>query len=237
MADAANQEAILAAEAMATNATFNVADAAPVSAADVFNMSTVENVFADGMPNKGQMSFVDATQNADGSYTIFNGGEVWAGPLSNTNEGGSDINNAGNFVRYFNPNTGVFQIQIGGTVPNGAPAENGWPQGYVQGQIVGWTGDSFLLKLYGNIDLQAGQLSDPITPTDGAPRSTRARWSGWAASSSHSPKVAAPSPPGTSCWPMPRRMPMAATRCRCRVASPGLVASVRSVPTSIWGSR
>ena len=83
------------------------------------------------------------------------------------NQGGSDANNGGNLFRYFNANTGVFQIQLGGAVPNGAPAENGFPQGYIQGQIVGWNGDFFLIKLYGNIDLQTGQLSDPLTASDG----------------------------------------------------------------------
>ena len=58
-----------------------------MTAADVFNLSTIENALAHEMTFRGQMSFLDATQNPDGSYTVFNGGEVWAGPLSSEQSG------------------------------------------------------------------------------------------------------------------------------------------------------
>jgi hypothetical protein len=104
----------------------------------------------------------DATQNANGSYTLsLSGGESWAGGVSTFS---TDVD-LGISVSYSNTTTGAVEFSFATT--DGSSTLPTVLNGEFFGKIIAWDGTDVLIQLYQNLDEATGVLSNPVNPSQG----------------------------------------------------------------------
>ncbi|HEY4172899.1 MAG TPA: hypothetical protein VGM42_07705, partial [Rhodopila sp.] len=128
------------------------------------NTITFDGTHGGGGLATGHIVLANATQNADGSYTLSLD-EPWAGSIESVNQ----YYNGGNVglsvaVGYSNTTTGSVEFSFtaasGETLPTVLSGE-------FFGKIVAWDGSEFLIQLYQNLDMATGVLSNPVDPSQG----------------------------------------------------------------------